>query len=138
MRIIQWFLALVFAVTAGLKIAAILGHSPGAPPTMFSVLPSFLQWTVVASELLLAIWLTSNWKPRLSAFATITLLSIFLCAVIVELTKSNPHDCGCFGKTSFGLVFTLCLDVLLLLGALFLYFRTLSTPSDTIATPTPS
>jgi hypothetical protein len=136
MRIIQWILALAFAATAGLKIAAAAGHSPAMTQTIFGTLPHSLQWAVIAAELLLALWLASNWKPRLSAFATITLLSMFLCVVIVELTKPVPHNCGCFGSLSdkmkpiLGLSITLSLDFILLLGALLLYFATLLGPSS--------
>jgi hypothetical protein len=133
MRILQWILALVFAATAGLKVAA--GHSPAMAQTMFGSLPPALQWSLVAGELLLATWLASNWKPRWSAFTTITLLSTFACAVIVEITKPLPHSCGCFGtfspthSPSGGLWITLGMDTLLLLGAFWCYFHTLRTPA---------
>jgi hypothetical protein len=132
MRIIQWILALVFAATAGLKVAA--SHSPAMAHTMFGTLHPALQWTLVAGELLLATWLASNWKPRWSAFATITLLSIFASAVIVEITKPAPHSCGCFGTLSptqsprAGLAITLAMDALLLLGAFWCYFYTMRAP----------
>jgi hypothetical protein len=135
MRIVQWILALVFAATAGLKVAT--SHSPAMAQTMFGSLSPALQWTLVAGELLLATWLASNWKPRWSALATITLLSIFACAVIVEITKPAPHSCGCFGtfsptqSTRGGLALTLSLDALLLLGAFWCYFHTLRMPRPT-------
>jgi peptidoglycan/LPS O-acetylase OafA/YrhL len=139
MRILQWILALVFAATAGLKVAT--SHSPGMAQTMFGGLPPLLQWFLVAGELLLATWLASNWKPRWSSFATITLISIFMSAVIVEITKPVPHSCGCFGaftptqSTRGSLGITLAMDTVLLLGAFGCYFHTLRTINTPHQTP---
>ncbi len=138
MRVVQWILALVFAITAGLKVAVILqGATRGgtaAVVTMFSSLPVAAQWTVVAAELALAVWLATGWRGRWGAFAAIVLLSGFMGAVIVEMGKPIPHPCGCFGALATGsplrgLWITLSMDALLLLGALWIYFRGLPRPS---------
>jgi peptidoglycan/LPS O-acetylase OafA/YrhL len=126
MKILQWILALVFAATAGLKLAH---TSPGMTQTMFSSLPHYLQWLVVGAELLMATWLASNWRPRWSAFFTIVLLSTFLGAILIEMGKPDPQPCGCFGAASTssampGLWLSLAMDCVLLLGALGLYFGT--------------
>jgi len=127
--IARWALALVLAVTAGLKLAWLAGKNPGNPaiPTLFSSLPLWEKWCVVAAELLLAAWLANGWLKRWAAFATITLLSIFLCAVLIEMGKPDPKSCGCFGaiaagdgRTSLGV--TLGMDVGLLGLGLWLYF----------------
>jgi len=122
--ILQWFLALVFAATAGLKLA---DTSPGMTHTMFGSLPHALQGLVVGAELLMATWLACNWRPRWSAFCTIVLLATFLCAILVEMGQPNPMPCGCLGAVSEGaarpgLWFSLTMDSILLMGALGLYF----------------
>ena len=131
-KIVQWVLALVFAVTAGLKLAALSGRGSHlqAAPTMFSALPTWGQWALVAGELVLAVWLASGWRSRLGAFLTIVVLSGFLAAVIVEMGKSNPHSCGCAGALPIqdpaaSLWVTLSADSLLLLLALWVYFASL-------------
>ena len=121
MRILQWLLALVFAVTAGLK----LGSAPSA--TMFNSLPPVIQWILLAAELALSLWLASGFLPRWSALATIVVLSTFLGALVVELGKPDPQPCGCLGALSTGsatrgLWISLSLDGVLLLAALWLYF----------------
>ena len=134
MRVMQWILALVFAITAGLKVALIVqGATRGgtaAVVTMFSSLPVGAQWAVVVAELILAVWLATGWRGRWGAFAAIVLLSGFMGAVIVEMGKPIPHPCGCFGALSAdsplrGLWITLSMDAFLLLGALWIYFKAL-------------
>ncbi len=128
MRILQWLLALVFAIAAGLKLAVMVrGGGGGAAETMFGALPQVYQWALVIAELALALWLGTGWCPRGAAFSTIVLLSTFLSAVIVELGKTDPHRCGCMGSISLGpprttLWITLAVDGLLLGGALGVYF----------------
>jgi hypothetical protein len=130
-RIVQWILAFVFAITAGLKSAVLVSATQdaqaGAVVTLFDSLPVAERWAVVAAELLLAIWLAAGWRDRWGAFATIVLLSVFMGAVIVEMGKPLPHPCGCFGNFSTGSVtgglwITLSVDVLMLVGALVVYF----------------
>jgi hypothetical protein len=131
MRVVQWILALVFAITAGLKVATIVQSTRGgavASVTMFSSLSVAEQWAVVAAEMVLAVWLATGWRTRWGAFAAISMLSIFMGAVIVEMGKPIPHPCGCFGALSTGsplrgLRITLAADVLLILGALWVYFK---------------
>src|SRR5512140_708161 len=132
MRIVQWILALVFAITAGLTVAMIVrGAAPGgtaAVVTMFNSLPAGVQWAVVAAELILAVWLGAGWRGRWGAFAAIVLLSGFMGAVIVEMGRPIPHPCGCFGSLSAGsplrgLWITLSMDSFLLLGALWVYYK---------------
>jgi hypothetical protein len=134
MRVVQWILALVFAITAGLKVAMIARGAPAggtsAVVTMFSALPAWEQWAVVVAELILAVWLATGWRGRWGAFAVIVLLSGFMGAVIVEMGKPIPHPCGCFGALSGGsplrgLWITLSMDAFLLLGALWIYFKAL-------------
>ena len=134
MRIVQWILAFVFAIAAGLKMAGLMravhGGDAGAMVTLFDSLPPMGRWALVAGELLLAVWLASGWRDRWGAFAAIVLLSVFMGAVIVEMGKPIPHPCGCFGALSAGsplrgLWITLSMDAFLLLGALWIYFKAL-------------
>ncbi len=132
MRVVPWILALVFAITAGLKVAALVqgaAHGGAADVvTMFSSLPPAAQWSVVLVELALSVWLATGWQGRWGAFSAIVLLSAFMGAVIVEMGKPVPHPCGCFGTLSAGsplrgLWITLSMDIVLLLGALWVYFK---------------
>ena len=121
---LQWILALVFAATAGLKLA---NTSANMTQTMFGSLPHALQWLVVGAELLMATWLASNWRRRGAAFFTIVLLSTFMGAILVEMGKPDPKPCGCFGAVTAssampGLWLSLSVDGVMLLGALGLYF----------------
>jgi hypothetical protein len=127
-RIIQWALAFIFAIAAGLKLAAFFRTTPGVSATLFDTLPVAGRWALVAVELLLAVWLSSGWRQRWAAFATIVLLSVFMGAVIVEMGKPIPHPCGCFGSSTGGSVMrglwtTLIVDLVMLLGALVAYFQ---------------
>ena len=138
MKLIRWILALIFAGAAGLKIAAAQGvtaHPAAGVATMFSALPVWAQWTLITAELLLAIWLVTNYHPRWSTFATIVLLSTFLGAILVEMGKTNPHSCGCLGTLApasplQALWMSLTLDVILLAGALWLYYGCTRIKSD--------
>jgi hypothetical protein len=129
MRIVQWILAFVFAITAGLKVAAMVQASRGATVvTLFNSLPSWQRWAVVVVELVLAVWLAAGWKPRWGAMAAIVVLSGFMGAVIVEMGRPHPKPCGCFGMLTTGSVaqglwITFAMDCLMLLGALWVYFR---------------
>jgi hypothetical protein len=125
MRILQWLLALVFAVTAGLKLGST--SSGVMAQTMFGSLPHAAQRMLVGGELVMAVWLASNWRPRWSAFFTIVVLSTFLGALVVELGKPDPQPCGCLGALSTGsamrgLWISVALDGIMLIGALFLYY----------------
>ena len=134
-RAVQWVLALVFAIAAGLKIAWLAGPraagAVGGTGTMFGSLPPWGQWTLIIVELTLAVWLGSGWRPRWGGFLTIVLLSVFLGAIIVEMGKPEPQSCGCMGALSvpkplLSLWMTLALDSVLLVGALWVYFASFS------------
>jgi hypothetical protein len=127
-RIIQWALAFIFAIAAGLKLAVLFRTTPGVSATLFGTLPVAGRWALVVAELLLAVWLSSGWRQRWAAFATIVVLSVFMGAVIVEMGKPIPHPCGCFGSSTGGSVMrglwtTLIVDIVMLLGALVAYFQ---------------
>jgi hypothetical protein len=143
MRIVQWILAFVFAITAGLKLTVMVGSGvgggAGAAVTLFNSQAVWLQWAVVAGELILAVWLATGWRGRWGAFSAIVLLSVFMGAVIVETGKPLPHPCGCFGALASGSVMrglwiTLSVDGVMLLGALWVYFRATRLPPKGAAT----
>jgi len=127
----RWVLALVLAVAAGLKLAWMAGHKQAAgAETLFSGLPMWGKWGLVAAELGLAAWLANGWLQRWAAMAAICLLSVFLCVVVIEMGKVEPKSCGCLGAMAVGsgrtsLWVTLGMDVGLLGLALWVYFAAL-------------
>jgi hypothetical protein len=125
MKLVRWILAMAFAVTGGLKIGAMWRFS--GQETVFGELPAWVQWLVVAVEMCLAIWIVSNWRTKLAAFAAITLLSLFLSVILIEMGNDAPTACGCLGVIKMenakeGLWISLGLDGLLLAAALATYF----------------
>ena len=121
--IVRWVVALGLAVAAGLKI----GGNPGMQ-TVFGELPKAAQWAAIAVELGLAAWLVSGTLPRVAAFSAITLFSVFMAVILVDMNSPVPKDCGCLGKLASGVELTtklrlsLGVDVALLLMALALYY----------------
>jgi uncharacterized membrane protein YphA (DoxX/SURF4 family) len=55
----------------------------------------FLHYLFCVSEVGLGLWLVSGWKVRSSAAVSILVLSIFLGAVNLELSRDHPKPCGC-------------------------------------------
>ena len=93
MKIIRIIISLVLLLSTAMKMT---GNSTAE--TMFSSLPIALQWTVLAVEIFLAIWLLSGRFVRTATFVTLGLFSVFCGAIILEMTKANPIPCGCFGS----------------------------------------
>lgn len=129
----------MFAVAAGLKLAGLaagqgMGASGGSGATIFGGLPWWAQGTLVAAELLLAVWLAGGWRPQAAAFSTLVMLSAFLAAVLIEMEKANPRSCGCLGalaprQATASLALSLGLDCLMILLALWVYFSAPAAPN---------
>ena len=55
---------------------------------------------VVGTELLIALWLLTHWRPRAASLAALTLMLAFSTYLIMIYINNGDPTCGCFGVLS--------------------------------------
>lgn len=55
---------------------------------------------VIATELLLALWLLSHYKPRAASLAALGLMLAFSTYLVLIYINNGDPSCGCFGVLS--------------------------------------
>jgi hypothetical protein len=90
-------LGIVFVTSALLKL---LLSTNAHSPTLFTAwtINPIVRYGIIASELLLAIWLFTPIATKFSLMTCIIVLSMFCGIMIPELTRAKPRSCGCFGS----------------------------------------
>ncbi len=97
------------ALTAGLR--ALLGlvflaaallkwFDPGGQGTYYGNLARAapaVGWVIIASELLLGVWLISGVRARPAAAVALFTLALFSGAIAADMLANHPVPCGCFG-----------------------------------------
>ncbi len=94
--ILRALLAFVFILAAVMKARS----EPDAPQTLYDawLAPgSVAHYAFIAFEFLLAMWLLSGSRPRLSATAAALVLGVFTVALWRESRQYDPRPCGCLG-----------------------------------------
>ncbi len=73
---------------------------PGGAATLYGSLatasPAF-AWGIIAVETALGLWLITGIARAAAAGAAIFVLSLFSCAIALDLAARHPEPCGCFG-----------------------------------------
>ena len=76
-------------------------------------------------EIILGVLLVTGWRLRCAAFSTLVLLGVYTAALGLRDGATSFVECDCFG-TAISAPYALLRDVLLLLGAGFLYIQSLT------------
>ena len=98
--ILKLLLALVYLIAGGSKLfnlflfkATILAYYPFLPEGLALLIALIFPWL----ELLGALSIVLNWKPKAGSSFLFFLSIVFLVQMILNYSHILPYGCGCFG-----------------------------------------
>ena len=101
-------------VGAVLLIAAILkwnGFGSGRASMLAEIAPQ-LEWMLIQTEFVVAIWLFLGWSSRISWLVSLLMFSSFAGASLMMVAQGRS-SCGCLGNVEFNPLWILLFDMLI-------------------------